>query len=125
MCSVPRGGGRAALHGTEHPQGSAGAGIHDLISPSLSFPAPGQGMELDVQGTLLSVGNSSGSKTQKGVRVDSWASCYGVICGMLVFLLPLILPSVKQAFSLFSARHFPLFLPGFLPCIPTAMFFPC
>lgn len=62
-------------------------------------------------------GNSSGSKTQKGVRVDSWAPCYGIICGTLVFLLPFILPSVKQAFS--------LFLPDFLPCIPTATLFSC
>lgn len=103
MCSVPRGRARAALHGTEHSQGLAGVGIHDPNSPFLSFPAPGQGMELDVQGSLLSVGNSSGSKIQKGVGVDSWAPCYGVICGMLVFLLPFILPSVKQAFSLVSA----------------------
>lgn len=85
--------------------------------PLLSFPAAGQAMELGVQGSLLSEGISSGSKTQRGVRVDSWAPCYGVICGTLVFLLPSILPSVEQAFS--------LFLPGFLPCIPTATLFPC
>lgn len=42
--------------------------------------------------------------------VDSWVFRYGVICGMLIFLLPFILPSVKQVFS--------LFLPRFLPGIP-------
>lgn len=84
--------------------------------PFPSFSAAGQGMEM-CRGPCSLRGTAQGPRPRKGVRMDSWAPCYGVICGMLVLLLPSILPSVKQAFS--------LFLPGFLPCMPTAMLFPC
>lgn len=89
-----------------------------LPHPLLPFlPCCWAGHGAGCAGVSALCGNSSGSKTQKGVRVDSWAPCYGIICDTLVFLLPFILPSVKQAFS--------LFLPDFLPCIPTATLFSC